>query len=30
MTASGAVAGLLALQAIIDDNIRAALLWLID
>jgi phosphatidylcholine synthase len=29
MTASGAVAGLLALQAIIDNNIRAALLWLI-
>jgi len=29
MTASGAVAGLLALQAIIDDNIRAALLWLV-
>ena len=29
MTASGAVAGLLALQAIIDNDIRAALLWLI-
>ena len=29
MTASGAVAGLLALQSIIDNNIRAALLWLI-
>ena len=29
MTASGAVAGLLALQAIFDDNWRAALLWLI-
>jgi phosphatidylcholine synthase len=29
MTASGAVAGLLALQAIIDNNIRAALLWLV-
>lgn len=29
MTASGAVAGLLALQAVIDDNIRGALLWLV-
>ena len=29
MTASGAVAGLLALQAIIDNNIRGALLWLV-
>jgi phosphatidylcholine synthase len=29
MTASGAVAGLLALQAIFDNNWRAALLWLI-
>jgi phosphatidylcholine synthase len=29
MTASGAVAGLLALQAIIDGNIRGALLWLV-
>jgi len=29
MTASGAVAGLLALQAIVDNNIRAALLWLV-
>jgi len=29
MTASGAVAGLLALQAIIDGHVRAALLWLI-
>ena len=29
MTASGAVAGLLALQAIIDDDIRPALLWLV-
>ena len=29
MTASGAVAGLLALQAVFDDNWRAALLWLI-
>ena len=29
MTASGAVAGLLALQAIIDDDIRSALLWLV-
>ena len=29
MTASGAAAGLLALQAIIDNNIRGALLWLL-
>lgn len=29
MTASGAVAGLLALQAILDNHIRAALIWLI-
>jgi phosphatidylcholine synthase len=29
MTASGAVAGLLALQAIIDNNIRGALIWLV-
>ena len=29
MTASGAVAGLLALQAIVDNNIRGALLWLV-
>ena len=29
MTASGAVAGLLALQAVIDNNIRGALIWLI-
>jgi len=29
MTASGAVAGLLALQAVIDDNIRGALIWLV-
>lgn len=29
MTASGAVAGLLALQAVIDDNIRGALVWLV-
>ena len=29
MTASGAVAGLLALQAVIDGNIRGALLWLV-
>jgi phosphatidylcholine synthase len=29
MTASGAVAGLLALQAVFNDNWRAALLWLI-
>jgi len=29
MTASGAVAGLLALQAIIDGNIRGALIWLV-
>jgi phosphatidylcholine synthase len=29
MTATGAVAGMLALQAIIDDRIRDALLWLI-
>jgi len=29
MTASGAVAGMLALQAIIDGHIRAALIWLI-
>ena len=29
MTASGAVAGLLALQAVIDGNIRAALIWLV-
>jgi len=29
MTASGAVAGLLALQAVFDNNWRAALLWLI-
>ena len=29
MTASGAVAGLLALQAIIDNNIRGALVWLV-
>ena len=29
MTASGAAAGLLALQAIIDGNIRGALLWLL-
>ena len=29
MTASGAAAGLLALQAVIDNNIRAALLWLL-
>jgi len=29
MTASGAMAGLLALQAIIDNNIRGALIWLV-
>ena len=29
MTASGAAAGLLALQAVIDGNIRGALLWLV-
>ena len=29
MTASGAVAGLLALQAIVDNNIRGALIWLV-
>lgn len=29
MTASGAVAGLLALQAVIDNNIRGALMWLV-
>ena len=29
MTASGAVAGLLALQAVIDNNIRGALIWLV-
>lgn len=29
MTASGAVAGLLALQGIIDNNIRGALIWLV-
>lgn len=29
MTASGAVAGLLALQAVIDGHVRAALIWLI-
>ena len=29
MTASGAIAGLLALQAIIDNNIRGALIWLV-
>ncbi len=29
MTASGAAAGLLALQAVIDGNIRSALLWLL-
>lgn len=29
MTASGAVAGLLALQAVIDSNIRGALIWLV-
>jgi phosphatidylcholine synthase len=29
MTASGAVAGLLALQAVIDGNIRGALIWLV-
>jgi phosphatidylcholine synthase len=29
MTASGAAAGLLALQAVIDGNIRGALLWLL-
>ena len=29
MTASGAVAGLLALQAVIDNNFRGALIWLI-
>jgi len=29
MTASGAAAGLLALQAVIDNNIRGALLWLL-
>lgn len=29
MTASGAVAGMLALQAIIDNNIRGALIWLV-
>lgn len=29
MTASGAAAGLLALQAVIDGNVRAALLWLL-
>jgi phosphatidylcholine synthase len=29
MTASGAAAGLLALQAVIDNNVRAALLWLL-
>ena len=29
MTASGAVAGMLALQALIDNHVRAALIWLI-
>ena len=29
MTASGAAAGLLALQAVIDNNVRGALLWLL-
>ncbi len=29
ITASGAVAGLLALQAVIDNNIRGALIWLV-
>lgn len=29
MTASGAVAGMLALQAVIDNNIRGALIWLV-
>ena len=29
MTASGAVAGLLALQAVIDNNFRGALIWLV-
>lgn len=29
MTASGAVAGLLALQAVIDGNVRRALIWLV-
>jgi phosphatidylcholine synthase len=29
MTASGAAAGLLALQAVIDNNIRGALIWLV-
>jgi phosphatidylcholine synthase len=29
MTASGAAAGLLALQAVIDNNVRGALLWLV-
>lgn len=29
MTASGAVAGLLALQAVIDNNVRGALIWLV-
>jgi hypothetical protein len=29
MTASGAAAGLLALQAVIDGNVRSALLWLL-
>jgi len=29
LTASGAITGLLALQSVIDGNIRAALLWLI-
>ena len=29
MTASGAAAGLLALQAIIDNNVRGALIWLL-
>ena len=29
MTASGAVAGLLALQAVIDGNVRGALIWLV-
>lgn len=29
MTASGAIAGLLALQAVIDNNVRGALIWLV-
>jgi phosphatidylcholine synthase len=29
LTASGAVIGMLALQGVVDDNIRIALLWLI-